>query len=671
MDQGRFLRVAPALRFAPQAPDGYRHGGMETDLTQLRWELTGWRPLAWKYGRSVETTFWLEPEIGPLEARLPGSVQTNLGRARIVPDWNDGLHSLDVEWVEHRHWMFEAELPVMDAAPVFVAESLDFGGWVLVNRRVAGTFHGPHRPVEINLAPAWGDEPGPRRLAIVFGTPPELHGQIGYTSETRELKPRYSYSWDWCPRLVPAGARGSLALRPAASGHAKLVGLRTELAADLNQGRLVVRVELGAPAQIRVQVAGEEWTSAGSAGNNEIIIHVPAPILWWPKGQGEQTLHEATVTVRSEDGAISERWTRMVGFKHIEWRACAGAPEGARPWICVVNGRPVFLQGVNWTPAQLAYMDATREEVGHLVGLYREMGCNLLRVWGGAVLETEDFFDACDRAGLLVWQEFPLSSSGLDSVPPREEEVIAELREVARHFVRSRQHHACLLLWCGGNELQEGYEDGDWSKRHPCDETHPCLAAFAEVVAEEDPGRRFIPTSPSGPSFLGKRENFGKGLHHQVHGPWGLGDFRDMDDWRDYWTADDALFRSEVGVAGAADVALLRRHADGLALWPPTTPLWRHAANWWTQEQRLVEPFAHLPPDEALAAYVEQTRQEQAEALAFAARACKARFPRCGGFVVWMGHDCFPCPANTSLIDFARQPKPAWHALREVFTGGD
>lgn len=302
-----------------------------------------------------------------------------------------------------------------------------------------------------------------------------------------------------------------------------------------------------------------------------------------------------------------------------------------------------------------------------LVGLYREMGCNLLRVWGGASLESEDFYDACDRAGLLVWQEFPLSSSGLDSVPPREKEVIDALCEVARHFVRSRQHHASLLMWCGGNELQEGYEDGDWSKRHPCDESQLCLAALARVVAEEDPGRRYLPTSPSGPSFLGKRENFGKGVHHHVHGPWGLGDFKDMDDWRDYWSADDALFRSEVGVPGCADVDLLRKHSEGLALWPLDTPLWRHAANWWTQEERLGEKFAHLPPDKALEAYAEQTQREQAEGLSIAAHACKARFPRCGGFIVWMGHDCFPCPSNTSVIDFARKPKPAWHALKKVF----
>ena len=92
-------------------------------------------------------------------------------------------------------------------------------------------------------------------------------------------------------------------------------------------------------------------------------------------------------------------------------------------------------------------------------------------------------------------------------------------------------------------------------------------------------------------------------------------------------------------------------------------------AGWWTQDARLAPRFAHLPPDEALAAYVEHTRREQAEGLAHAARCSKKRFPRCGGFLVWMGHDCFPCPANTSIIDFDHRPKPAWHALREVFLG--
>ena len=645
---------------------------MALDLSGLRWELTGWRPLMWKYARVPETTFWVEPEFGPMEGKLPGSVQENLRRAGILPDWHDGLNSRAVEWVEHRHWMFEAELPEMAEAPVFVAESLDYGGWVLINRRIAGTFRGPHRPAEIDLASVWGTEKGPRRLAIVFASPPELHGQVGYTSETRELKPRYSYSWDWCPRLVPAGAKGSLSLVARKEHAVRLFNVRTELDEDLRTARVVVRMDMPGARSVDMQLSrkGEPVAVkrfAAAPGENEFCLHTASPELWWPNGEGRQALYDLKIEVREGSGDLAAQFARRIGFKRIDWRACEGAPGEARPWVCAVNDRPVFLQGVNWTPARMTYQDVTREEIEMLVGLYREMGCNLLRVWGGASLESEEFYNACDRAGLLVWQEFPLSSSGLDSVPPREKEVNDALCEVARHFVRSRQHHASLLMWCGGNELQEGYEDGDWSKRHPCDESQPCLAALARIVAEEDPGRRYLPTSPSGPSFLGKRENFGKGVHHHVHGPWGLGDFKDMDDWRDYWSGDDALFRSEVGVPGCADVDLLRKHSKGLALWPLDTPLWRHAANWWTQQERLGMKFAHLPPDKALEAYAEQTQREQAEGLSIAAHACKARFPRCGGFIVWMGHDCFPCPSNTSVIDFARKPKPAWRALKKVF----
>jgi hypothetical protein len=65
--------------------------------------------------------------------------------------------------------------------------------------------------------------------------------------------------------------------------------------------------------------------------------------------------------------------------------------------------------------------------------------------------------------------------------------------------------------------------------------------------------------------------------------------------------------------------------------------------------------------------YVAWGQERQAEALRIAASACKRRFPRCGGFIVWMGHDCFPCCANTSILDFDGRPKPAALALGDVW----
>lgn len=70
---------------------------MSIDLTSQPWELSGWRPYAWKHARSTETSFWLEADVAPVPARLPGSVQQNLLEAGIIPDWNKGLSSRDID----------------------------------------------------------------------------------------------------------------------------------------------------------------------------------------------------------------------------------------------------------------------------------------------------------------------------------------------------------------------------------------------------------------------------------------------------------------------------------------------------------------------------------------------------------------------------------------------
>lgn len=651
------------------------------DLSTLAWTLTGWRPFAWRFRKSAETGGFLAADHGPFPAQLPGSVQENLRRAGEIPDWHIGRNSLAIEWVEHRHWMFTAQLPPLGCAPGdtlhFHADVLDYSGWLLIDGRTVAEFRGPHQPTLIDVTTALA-LPGPHELALVFAAPAEEQGQLGYTSRARAFKPRYHYGWDWCVRVVPIGAAGRLSLERRATPTLSLVGVTTTLSPDLTLGCATVRVAtepfpLSSRGEIRLTLAlaGHPLTSvtfplSSMESTASFSLELIRPALWWPNGFGAPALHELTIEILL-DGQRHERWQRPVGFKHVAWQPCAGAPADALPWLCVINGRPLFLQGVNWTPIRLCYVDTTPAETRHLVTLYRDLGCNLLRVWGGATLETTAFYDACDQAGLLVWQEFPLSSSGLDSRPPEDPAFIDELTAIARHFLRARQHHACLLQWCGGNELHTEDSSPDGPRRRPLDLAHRALAALATLVATEDPTHRFLPTSPFGPRFHATPAEFGRGLHHEVHGPWGRGGSPAQSDWEAYWRDDDSLFRGEVGVAGASPLDLIRRHAGSDAPWPPTNALWQHSSGWWTQWDRLAPAVAHLTPDAALARYIELTQREQADDLALAARLSKARFPRCGGFLVWMGHDCFPCLANTAIIDCEHRLKPVALALASVF----
>ena len=68
-----------------------------------------------------------------------------------------------------------------------------------------------------------------------------------------------------------------------------------------------------------------------------------------------------------------------------------------------------------------------------------------------------------------------------------------------------------------------------------------------------------------------------------------------------------------------------------------------------------------------LAEYVAWSQENQARMIAGEMQACKARFPRCGGILMWSGHDTFPLTINSSLIDFDGNSKAAAQAVAAVW----
>ncbi len=650
------------------------------DLSELSWQLAGYVPEQWRLGKLADITASRFSDVPAIPAPVPGSVQEALRRRGILPDWNVGLNARQCEWVENRHWIYQTSLSGRwlrrGTRCLLRCDGLDYSGWVTLNGREVGTFRGSFVPHTFDLTPHLR----PRRanlLQIIFDLPPRWLGQFGFTSRLTEWKPRFNYTWDWTSRLVQIGIWDAITLE--VSDGPAFTSLRCITAVDAATGRGTVRV-IGAArdaAGCRLTVTVES-AHGMLADQDSPLFDSPAaevvpfdlcladlPVaLWQPNGLGDQPLYHVRCRLIGPDGRVHDEESRRVGFKRVEWRPCAAAPARADPWLCVVNGQPIFLQGVNWTPIRPNFADVPEAEYRKRLELYRDLGCNLLRVWGGAFLEKECFYNICDELGLLVWQEFPLSSSGVDNWPPEDEQSISAMAGIAASYIERRQHHACLLLWCGGNELQGDLKGNKMGSGKPVDATHPLIARLSQVVAELDPGRRFLPTSSSGPRFEARAADFGRGLHWDVHGPWSMPG--SLDEWRAYWAADDALFRSETGAPSASPVEIIERYRGDLPALPGSTdnPLWRRTS-WWIEWSVFVEEHGREPAD--LAEYVAWSQARQAAALTIAASACKDRFPRCGGFLVWMGHDSFPCTANTAIVDFEGEPKPAAAALRQVF----
>lgn len=642
-----------------------------------RWRLFALSPEQWRITGPNPDDPMRSAAVRPVDARVPGSVHQALLDAGLLPDWNHGLNALRCEWVENRQWFFETSLalprpPEPGERIVLHCLGLDHKGWVFVNGVEAGTFDTAFTPHSFDLTDLL-DTDAENTLVIGFDLPPRWLGHYGYTSRMTEWKPRFYFTWDWVSRIVQTGIWDAVRLEYRRSPHIERLDLRTDYDPATGRGTLSVSARFGMLPEglsVRLTLTDPEGacTRAWSGSAEEFAAGVALDDLpvrpWWPNGMGDQPLYRLSVQLLDHEGTEQGRDDRCVGFRRIAWRACEDAPPEADPWICVVNDRPVFLQGVNWTPVRPNFADASDDLVRSRVALYREMGANTLRAWGGAGMERAAFFDACDEMGLLVWQEFPLCSSGVENTPPSDTASIAALRRIARSYIERRKHHACLLLWCGGNELMEKNATGGEA---PCTPDHPMLAALAEVARELDPDRRFVHASASGPVFIPSEGTAGRGLHWDTHGPWRCEDLGDPPtSWVDHWKSDDSLFRSECGAPGASPAALIERYRGELSAMPPTedNPLWNRTS-WWLEWRTFTAETGRAPA--SLDEYVAWSQRRQEALLSAAARLTKARFPRCGGFLLWMGHDCFPCAVNTSVIDFEGAPKRAWHALREVF----
>lgn len=652
------------------------------DLSLLNWRLSGWTPHLWRLMQTLELGETPDAEIGAVPARVPGSVQQALREAGILPDWNVGVQWRACEWVENRHWVYETALPddwtERDKTCRLRCLGLDYSGWVYLNSRLVGAFCGTHVPHCFDLTPYLTD--ADNLLRIVFDLPPRWLGQFGFTSQVREWKARFNYTWDWQPRLVQIGIWDDLFLE-VTDGH-EIAEFRCITDADPSRstGYLRVAGHVSAPEDAIVRVTLDRASGEGAqhAAGNTLVFQEEMPTalfnavgmtwrdlpvdLWWPNLEGGQPLYIVQCALRDHSGETLDSVSRRVGFRNIAWRPCEGAPKGADPWLCVVNGRPVFLQGVNCPPLLPNFADATEEDYRKRLELYRDLGVNALRINGVGFLEKEPFYSLCDELGLMVWQDVPLSSSGVDNNAPEDEKSTREVADILRSFILRRQHHPALLLWCGGNELHTRSPEGYGV---PLTTDHLMIRRLSEVAQELDPPRRFLPTTATGPRFNADAKDFGKGLHWNVHGPWKPWD--DLTEWAAYWQGDDALFRAETGAPGASPADIIRHYAGDLDPMPVSSenPVWRRPLTWWIEAEQFATE--HGRAAETLEEYVAWSQERQARALTMAVKACKDRFPRCGGVLLWCGHDCFPCAANTSIIDFHGNPKPAALALRDVW----
>lgn len=270
----------------------------------------------------------------------------------------------------------------------------------------------------------------------------------------------------WKNRQLVDGSRGWAISQPSKSHFA----LRVELA-EKTSGKTAFDQTF--PLQT---VAGRNFVKQP--------FTVAHPKLWWPNGMGEPNLYRARLTLIRE-GSAEDAMEFDYGIRTIRTVPGAGPRTADRwaDWQFIVNGRPIFVKGMNWMPADIL-LDLPRERYRWLVGAAKAAGIQLFRIWGGGILETEEFYETCNELGVMVWQDFPIGNRDTPEWPQDVWEA-----QVMQTIFRLRNHPS-LALWCGGNEFNP-YSLGNAAT----------LGIFERCVADFDPTRPMRRTSPDGGSI--------------------------------------------------------------------------------------------------------------------------------------------------------------------------
>ncbi len=325
-------------------------------------------------------------------------------------------------------------------------------------------------------------ENGKNRLAVIVYPPDPAGnpngGQGGDGEIARNVSHQYVAGWDW---IQPVRDRNT--------GIWDKVSLETTQALNLRHPHVITRVpgkrfpgkeqepalisssaELVNPTgeaiqgKLVVELGGKTVEKAVTLeANSTQTIDLPDltienPKLWWPNGYGGQDLYTMTMKV-FVDGQPSDEEKITVGIREIQrqWN------ERTRSMQVLVNGQKIFIKGGNWIISD-AMLRFTPERYDAEVRYHSDMNLNLIRIWGGALVERPEFYDACNKYGLLVMQDFWMSGdcNGRWVDPKKKDDQWTRRRYPNDHklFVESVadavkliRNNPSLAIWCGGNEI--------------------------------------------------------------------------------------------------------------------------------------------------------------------------------------------------------------------------
>lgn len=603
-----------------------------------------------------------------LPAQVPGCIHTDAIAAGLIADISVNGREADQQWLWRTDSAYRTTIPQRSHAGFteLVFRGIDTVADIWINGTLRASVKNMHRThtVDITEEINAGDVQVEVRIAAPLPDAEKHVAELGLYPRPYDMPYNYqrkmacSYGWDWGPITISSGLWRPVELHNWSVAKLEAVGVTGTLAGQMPtlSGSFEVRGET-AGLQVRVSVldGGSVLASSTVPAESGSIpaFEVAKAQLWWPRGRGEQRRYDVLIELLA-DGDVVDSLTRQVGFRSVE--VDTSEAEGGHLFAIKVNGERLWIRGANWIPDDPfpTRVDAARyrQRLDDML----EAGITGIRVWGGGIYESEDFYNLCDTEGIVVWQDFLFACAAYPETP----EMFEEVRLEATEAVRRLQSHPSLVIWCGGNECMEGFQYWGWQDDlagKPWGETF-YKQTIPAVVSALDPARPYIPGSPFS-THSEDTKSFESGTNHI----WDVWNELGYDRYEEYTPS----FAAEFGFNGPGSWPSLTRAIgkDTLDSRDPDLAIHQKAHDGMRKVAEGLAREWQEPPVAGVEWYFAASLS-QARAVQTGLKHFRSLYERCSGTILWQFNDMWPA-ISWAVLDVTGHRKLAWYAMQEAY----
>ena len=626
---------------------------------------------------SENWTFNKQNETKKHKATIPGTVHTDLYENKLIPDPFYGANEKQLQWIENENWEYESTFSLSEKEISNENIELEFDGLdtyatVYINGKLVLEADNMFRKWVVSAKNHL--KKGKNHLKIVFLSAVQKGKEEAvkspYTLPEKERvfvrKAQYQFGWDWGPRFVTAGIWKKVQLKFWNSATIENIKFSQ---VELNDKKAIleftteIRVSEVKTIQLKINEKSETFNLKKGTNTVKMPYEISNPKLWWCNGLGFPHQYEFHFSLK-QNREILDKKELKIGLRTIE--LVQDKDEFGTSFYFKLNGKPVFMKGANYIPPDSFTPKKSGSSYHETIQNARKANMNMLRVWGGGVYADDEFYNACDANGILVWQDFMFACA----MYPGDEKFIENVKQEVIDNVNRLQNHPSIALWCGNNENDEGWHNWGWQKQFnysKADSTqiwNDYKKVFQELIPQtldsilSKEKNMYWPSSPS--IGWGRKESLTQGDSHYWGVWWGKEPF-------EMYKKKVGRFMSEYGFQGMPNLETLQK-VVAKEEFNFTSEAFKnhqkHPTGFETIKEYMNRDF---PVPTSMEKYNYVSQLLQAHGMKIAIEAHRLAKPYCMGSLYWQLNDCWPV-TSWSTLDYYGNWKAAHYQVKESFS---